>query len=190
VIFITPEYTRLRAGAEKAVAGAVERLANADLKLRRISLPLVEMMIEEANMRWDDFGQAQRDWPFVKLRLETAARFANKLAERNDPFHNQTGVFIKAYRSGLDDTLQPYPLYVPKSYNPSRAYPLLVSLHGATSNHRINLRRVFGLGNRPGESDYEATRNEVEFPAVDSIVVSPYGRGEIAGYSGPLDRES
>jgi hypothetical protein len=32
VIFITPEYTRLRAGAEKAVAGAVERLANADLK--------------------------------------------------------------------------------------------------------------------------------------------------------------
>src|SRR5262249_14467876 len=44
---------------------------------------------------------------------------------------------------------------------------------------------AFGLGNRPGESDYEAIRNEdVAFPETDFIVVSPYGRGEVAGYNG------
>ena len=59
-----------------------------------------------------------------------------------------------------------------------------MSLHGATSNHLLNRRRVFGLGNRPGESDYEAIRNDVTYPDVDFIVATPYGRGEVAGYAG------
>ena len=46
------------------------------------------------------------------------------------------------------------------------------------------LRRVFGQGNRMGESDYEAVRNRVPLPDVGFLVVAPYGRGEIAGYNG------
>jgi hypothetical protein len=86
---------------------------------------------------------------------------------------------VKAYRAEWDGTLQPYALYVPRDYDPGRAWPLVVALHGAHSNHRHMLRRVFGLENRPGEIDEEASRNELPFPDVPALVVAPLGRGEI-----------
>jgi poly(3-hydroxybutyrate) depolymerase len=184
VIFIAPEFPQLRSAAEKAVQEASSKIPNSNGLLRKISLPSVEMMLEDALMRWDDFGDAQRDWAFVKNTLLKVKQHSATLTAGKDPFASQTGVFVKGYRSELDETLQPYALYVPRNYNPKRTYPLLISLHGATSNHLLNIRRVFGLGNRPGESDYEAIRNQVVFPEVDFIVVSPYGRGEIAGYNG------
>jgi hypothetical protein len=184
VIFLSPAFAQLKSQAEKALQEAIPKIPKSDSLLRNISLPSVEMMLEDALMRWDDFGDAQRDWAFVKKNLSQVKEYAKLLAAGRDPFAGRTGVFVKAYRSEIDDTLQPYSVYLPRGYNPKRAYPLLVSLHGATSSHRLNIRRVFGLGNRPGESDYEAVRNEVEFPEVDFIVMSPYGRGEIAGYNG------
>jgi pimeloyl-ACP methyl ester carboxylesterase len=182
IVFVSPEYPILLAEAEKSLQAAAE-LASLPPVLK-ISLASVEMMLEDARMRWDDFGQAPRDWSYVKKTLQEVKSFSQLLAQKKDPFATQRGVFLKGYRSELDETLQPYAIYIPKSYNPAKSYPLLVSLHGATSNHRLNIRRVFGLGNRMGESDYEAVRNTVEFPEVDFIVVSPYGRGEIAGYNG------
>jgi poly(3-hydroxybutyrate) depolymerase len=189
IVFVTPEYPRLRALAEKAIQVATRKLGSQDSDLRNISLPSVEMLLEDAERRWCDFGQAHRDWSFVKKTLEEARSSAEKLAAGADPYLDKTGVLIKAFRSNLDDTLQPYAVYIPRNYTRSRTYPMLVSLHGATSNHRINMRRVFGFGNQPGESDYEATRNEVELPQVDFIVVSPYGRGETAGYNGIAEQD-
>jgi dienelactone hydrolase len=43
---------------------------------------------------------------------------------------------------------------------------------------------VFGLDNRPDETDAEASRNEVTFPDVPALVVAPYGRGERMAYDG------
>jgi pimeloyl-ACP methyl ester carboxylesterase len=181
IVFLTPEYPRLLAEAERV---AIDKAALPPL-MKEVSLPSVEMLVEDAKMRWYDFGRAPRDWEYVKGQLTTARAYAQKLAAGEDPYRDQAGLLVKAYRSTLDDTLQPYALYVPKTYDPKKPYPLLVSLHGATSNHILNRRRVFGLGNRPGESDYEAIRNEdVPFPDVDFIVLSPYGRGEVAGYNG------
>ena len=189
IIFITPEYLPLHAAAGEAIRAADRKLGSEGSPLRITSLPSAEMLLEDAERRWYDFGQAHRDWAFVKNNLEEARRSAEQLMAGKDPFAGKTGVFIKAYRSDLDASLQPYGLYVPRNYNPSRLYPLLVSLHGATSNHRINMRRIFGFGNRPGESDYEATRNEVELPQIDFIVVSPYGRGETARYHGISEQD-
>ena len=91
---------------------------------------------------------------------------------------------VKAYRADWDDTLQPYALYVPADYTPGKKVPLIVALHGAWSDHHHNLRRVFGLDNRPGETELEASRNELPLPDVPAIVVSPLGRGELMGYDG------
>ena len=186
IVFVAPDYKRLRdeAAQTHVEAGALTPL------LREVSLPSVEMLYEDAQMRWADFGRAPRDWDYVKRQLTKARDYAKRLAAGDDPFRDQTGLLVKAYRSSADDTLQPYALYVPKSYDPKKAYPLLVTLHGATSNHLLNRRRVFGLGNRPGESDYEAIRNEdVSFPEVDFIVLAPYGRGEVAGYNGLAEED-
>ncbi len=182
VVWVTPEYPRLLEAARAALGGARPAATAADL--REISLPSTEMLVEDAEMRWSDFGQAPRDWDFVKRQLETAKAYADRLAAGEDPWKGRTGAFTKAYRSEVDGTLQPYGLYVPPSYDPAKAWPMMVSLHGATSNHLLNRRRVVGLGNEPGEQDYDAIRADVTYPDVGFVVLTPYGRGEVAGYNG------
>ncbi len=184
VVFVTPEYPRLLEAARSSLARARQKAATADALVRDVGLPSTEMLVEDAEMRWSDFGQAPRDWAFVKRQLEEARAYADRLAAGEDPWKGRTGAFTKAYRSEVDGTLQPYGLYVPPSYDPAKAWPLVVGLHGSGSNHLLHRRRVFGLGNEPGEGDYEAIRKDVPFPDVGVIVVTPYGRGESAGYSG------
>jgi predicted esterase len=63
-----------------------------------------------------------------------------------------------------------------------------ISLHGGGSNHRLNLRRVFGKSNAPGETDVEATRYFPELPDVGYIVASPFARGTM-GYQGVAEKD-
>src|SRR5581483_3612771 len=68
------------------------------------------------------------------------------------------GPQVLTFFSDVDDSDQPYAICLPRNFKADKKYPLVVSLHGAASNHRLNLRRVFGQSNRPGETDVEATR--------------------------------
>lgn len=99
-----------------------------------------------------------------------------------------------SFFSKVDETDQPYSVYIPKNFDESKKYPLVVFLHGAMSNHRLGLRRVFGQGNIQGqdfitpghvpvESDLEVTRSFPVLKDVDYIVAAPYARGT-AGYQG------
>jgi predicted esterase len=184
VVLVTPEYPRLLEAAQQALARAREEAAAQSPLLREVSLPSTEMLVEDAEMRWSDFGDAPRDWEFVKRQLETARTDAERLAAGEDPWKGRTGALTKAYRSEVDGTLQPYGLYVPPSYDAAKTWPLLVGLHGSGSNHLLHRRRLFGLGNEPGEGDYEAIRKDLPLPDVGFLVLTPYGRGESAGYSG------
>src|ERR1041385_3268620 len=80
------------------------------------------------------------------------------------------GPQVLTFFSDVDDTEQPYGLYLPKNFNPSKKYPLVIMLHGAGSNHRLSLRRVFGKSNQGDETDVEATRYFPEWRDVDYIV--------------------
>ncbi len=93
------------------------------------------------------------------------------------------GPQVVTFLSDIDDSDQPYALYVPKDYSADRAWPVVISLHGAGSNHRLNLRRVFGRGNHPGESDLAASRMFPPLGDVPYIVASPLARGDM-GYQG------
>ncbi len=106
----------------------------------------------------------------------------------------KTGPQDLSFFSAADETDQPYSVYIPNNFDESRKYPLVVFLHGAWSNHRLGLRRVFGQGNtqgvdfiKPGnvpvESDLEATRYFPKLKEVDFIVAVPLARGT-AGYQG------
>jgi len=98
------------------------------------------------------------------------------------------GPQVLTFFSDIDDTDQPYALYLPKKFNPKKKYPLVISLHGAGSNHRLNLRRVFGKSNLPGETDVEATRYFPEWRDIDYIVASPLARGTM-GYQGIAEKD-
>ncbi|WP_082213997.1 carboxylesterase family protein [Dyadobacter psychrophilus] len=93
------------------------------------------------------------------------------------------GPQVLTFHSDADDTEQPYGLYVPKNFDENKKYPLVIMLHGAGSNHRLALKRVFGKTNAEGETDVEASRYFQSWEDVDFIVASPYARGT-AGYQG------
>jgi poly(3-hydroxybutyrate) depolymerase len=99
-----------------------------------------------------------------------------------------SGPQAATFFSSADDTEQPYGLYIPKNYDPAKKYPLIIMLHGAGSNHRLALRRVFGKSNVANETDVEATRYFPAWEDVDFIVATPYARGT-AGYQGVPEQD-
>lgn len=98
------------------------------------------------------------------------------------------GPMIKYHTSTYDGTIQPYAVYVPSSYTPEKKWPLVISLHGYSSDHVLNLRRVFGLGNKPNEPDAECKQSFPPFPEIDCLTASPYAFGSIGyGSAGETD---
>jgi len=104
-----------------------------------------------------------------------------------------------SFFSNVDDTDQPYSVYIPDNFDETKRYPLVVFLHGAWSNHRLGLRRLFGVGNsqgydfiKPGnvpyETDVESTRYWPPFRPVDYIAATPLARGT-AGYQGVPEQD-
>lgn len=94
---------------------------------------------------------------------------------------------IQTYHSAVDDSEQPYALYLPKSLQPDRKYPLVISLHAEQSTHRTNLRQVFGVPIRLAGGD----RDDLRFPpAADAgfIVACPFARGTM-GYQGVAETD-
>jgi dienelactone hydrolase len=176
----------LRRSAVDALKRAQGRASPGAPVLRDITLPSIERLIQDADLRAASVTVPERDHAFVRANLETARAYAERVVAGADPYRTATGMVVKAYRADWDGTLQPYALYVPRDYQPGRpgGWPLIVALHGAFSDHRHNLRRVFGLDNRPRETDGEASRNELPLPDVPALVVSPFGRGELMGYDG------
>jgi len=98
------------------------------------------------------------------------------------------GPQVMTFFSDVDDSEQPYGLYLPANFSPKKKYPLVISLHGAGSNHRLNLRRVFGKSNLEGENDVEATRYFPAWPGVNVIVASPLARGTMS-YQGIAEKD-
>jgi predicted esterase len=98
------------------------------------------------------------------------------------------GPQVLTFHSDVDDTEQPYGLYIPRNFDENKKYPLVIMLHGAGSNHRLSLRRVFGKSNGPGETDVETSRVFPQFRDVDYIVASPFARGTM-GYQGVAEKD-
>ena len=59
-----------------------------------------------------------------------AAAMLDALEARKNPFEGRKGDFRKAYLSAVDNTYQPYRVFVPTGYDGTKAYPLVIALHG------------------------------------------------------------
>ncbi|MEW6303552.1 MAG: hypothetical protein AB1705_08785 [Verrucomicrobiota bacterium] len=78
-----------------------------------------------------------------------------------------TGYSIASYVSSIDDSVQPFALWVPRTYHARKAYPLLVTLHGSDADHRMIPEQCWRIQERGFREDI--------------ILLSPFGRGEV-GY--------
>lgn len=84
--------------------------------------------------------------------------YVAKLARGDDSLAHRTGIFRRAFLSGIDTTLQPYTIKIPGNYTRTKRYPLLVMLHGS------------------GEDDQEILRG-TDLSGGHFIEAAPYGRG-------------
>lgn len=101
--------------------------------------------------------------------LSEAQAVAAAAQAGRDPFAGRTGTFKRHYRLESADEIMPYRVQVPRDYEPGRAYPLVVALHG--------------IG---GTEDYFYGVYDGALPAVADrhgyIVVAPLGYRVDGGY--------
>jgi fermentation-respiration switch protein FrsA (DUF1100 family) len=100
----------------------------------------------------------------------------------------QTGPRMLSFHSSVDDSDQPYALYVPPSFAPEKQYPLVISLHAEQTNERLNLRQVFGLLNRFGDLPAADLRYFRLAKDRGFIVACPFARGTM-GYEGIAEQD-
>ena len=113
-----------------------------------------------------------------EFRGEFAAANAilDALEAGRDPFADKRGDLRKAYRSAVDNTLQPYRLFIPEQYDGTKPSPLVVALHGMGGDESTFFDQYGGTLKR------EAAR-------VGLMVVCPKGRDSASMYRGAAEQD-
>jgi predicted esterase len=92
-----------------------------------------------------------------------------------DLWATRTGPMRRAYRSPLDGKLTEFALYVPPDFDPSRRYPLIVTLHGMNGHPMQQLMWLFGHDEPMRDGNWEDRHPRRELEPLPAIVVSPDG---------------
>jgi poly(3-hydroxybutyrate) depolymerase len=87
----------------------------------------------------------------------------------------RTGPMRRAYRSPVDDHLSEFALYVPPNFDPRRAYPLIVALHGMNGFPMEMLMWLFGHDDPDRDGYWEDRHPRHDLDTLDAIVVAPDG---------------
>ena len=92
------------------------------------------------------------------------------------------------FHSAIDNSDQPYALYLPRRFDPSRKYPLVVSLHAEETNHSVNLVQLLGQPSTPSQIGVAVGFGFPPLRDVDFIVACPFARGTM-GYQGIAEQD-
>jgi len=116
-------------------------------------------------LTWDEFFRAE-DAAKAKDLLRQGLARVEELRAGRATWPTQTGLVVRGYTSKLDQSVQPYGLVVPSSYDPKlpRRWRLDVWLHGRSEM----LNEISFLNERQ--------RSAGEFTPPDTIVLHTYGR--------------
>jgi predicted peptidase len=115
-------------------------------------------------------------YPFGE-QFAAANAILNDLAVGRDPFGAKHGDFRRAYHSAVDETLQPYRLFVPDAYDGEHDFPLVVALHGSGGDENDFFDK------------YPEAPLKPEAQRLGFLVVCPKGRGPASGYRGPAEQD-
>lgn len=111
-----------------------------------------------------------------KKEFAAAQTIADDAQSGRDPFAGKHGDFRKAYRSAVDQTLQPYRLFIPDTYDGTKPAPLVVALHGMGGDEN-SMFDGYGKELTPDANKY------------GFIVVAPKGRDQASMYRGTAEQD-
>lgn len=94
-----------------------------------------------------------------------------------DPFRGRTGDMRRAYLSTVDNTLQPYRLYVPPSYKGDKPNPLVVALHGMGGDENSMF------------DGYKSRMLQDQADKYGWLLVAPKGRDSASMYRGMAEQD-
>jgi predicted esterase len=112
-----------------------------------------------------------------KFELAQANRLLADIEIGKDPFTKVYGDLQKSYRSSVDNTMQPYRLFIPSSYDGRQTYPLIILLHGMGGDENT-MFDVYGNG------AFEKIAEKKGY-----IVACPKGREATSMYRGPAEQD-
>lgn len=103
--------------------------------------------------------------PDLRKRIESFFEDLELAEQGNDPLAEKRGYVRRAFRSAIDDTLQPYTIRIPDNYDKARKYAAIVFLHGSDSD------------------DTAVERHDYYLAKGDVFVIAPNGRGPRTAYT-------
>lgn len=116
-------------------------------------------------------------------RVDWASEFANahamldQIGKGLNPLKAKRGDIHWAYNSAVDNTVQPYRLFVPAKYDAKQKWPLIVALHGMGGDENS-----FFNGYAKGVIKEDAEKRGY-------LIVCPKGRGSASMYMGAAERD-
>lgn len=162
-----PSLTTLRTQLEGLRAQRPEGVPISALEGIAFMLDTVERIAER-------FPTQSETW---RLR---ASQFLARAREGHDPYPEQRGKIVnRGYMSPISERRQGYTVYIPPHYDPTRSYPVMVMLHGGSSNGNLFLGVT--LGNNMSWLEYDQHLWDEFAPqwSPDWIVVAPDGYGQV-----------
>ena len=160
----------------EALSGDAQRLKEKLAKAKSGSPELATAEYALALYERADQGEINPTRYNFREQFASADAIVGAADQGRDFFAGKQGDFRKAYRSAVDNTLQPYRIFIPTSYNSSKPTPLLVALHG-----------MGGDENSMFDGYKETLKREAE--RVGFIVACPKGRDTASMYRGSAEQD-
>jgi predicted esterase len=164
-------------GLAARVAALKSRLPKTGAKLKEESNSGLLAALPAAEYRialYDLASAGEIDFTRISFsdELKEAAAALDALEAGRNPWTARRGDFRMAYRSKVDNTLQPYRLFVPASYDGGKPHPLILALHGMGGTENAYF------------DGYEKGQFKTYAEQRGYLVACPKGRGPASMYAG------
>jgi pimeloyl-ACP methyl ester carboxylesterase len=115
---------------------------------------------------YDEIFNPKTEVPIARNLLKEGLERANALKQGKAPWLTQTGLVVRGYVSKIDNSVQPYGLIVPASFQP-----------GSPDKHRLDVW-CHGRGETLSELSFlnDRMKNRGQFTPQDAFVLHLYGR--------------
>jgi predicted peptidase len=160
----------------EALSADAQQLKEKLAKVKQVSPALATAEYALALYNNADSGEINPTRYNLHEEFSKATVILDAVSAGRDPFAGKHGDFRKAYRSAVDNTLQPYRIFVPAAYDGSKPTPLVVALHG-----------MGGDENSMFDGYKETMKREAE--RLGFIVACPKGRDTASMYRGSAEQD-